>query len=164
MHPIHPILIIIIIIILSPLVSSLLLIMTLLIFIFIFKMNKIRVNLAYHAIVSTATTSLVYIRVSATTIRVVLVLLHKQSHSHFPICSVVCVVVDDDDDVLFVAFIFSTFHAIVSVAMHPIPSILLLFTPPSMPTLSSFVMIFYFNNSLTIDLLYYVILLLMCIE
>jgi len=50
-------------------------------------------------IVSTATTSLVFIRASATAIRVVLVLLYKPFGSHFSIRFVVVF-----DDILFVAF------------------------------------------------------------
>jgi len=53
-------------------------------------------------IVSTATTSLVYIRASATAVRVVRVLLYKQYHPHFSIYSVVFGV---DGDVLFICCI-----------------------------------------------------------
>ena len=83
-------------------------------------------------IVSTATTSLVYIRASATAIRVVRVFLYKQSHPHFSICSVVFGV---DGDVLFVAFVVSHYYFSFAFSLHqymillPLPPFVLFFHP-----------------------------------
>jgi len=72
-------------------------------------------TLTLPGIVSTATISLVNIRASATVIRVVRVLLYKQSHPHFSICSVVFCV---NSYVFFVAFVVSRYYFSFSFSMH----------------------------------------------